>query len=109
MSISRKGSRTLSHGVHRYRWYVRHKPTYAQGAFSTSMKVAIERVGIDSGIVLLVDLRVSRPDNWIEPHQTALTPAIVRQIITLALGDGWDPEGTGPAYEYKYGLIKHTT
>lgn len=107
MSIPRTGARTVSQGEHRYRWYVRRKPTYSQGAFSAAMKVAIERIGVDHGTVLLVDLRVSRPDDWIDPHQTALTPAIVRKIIASALDAGWLPAGKGSAFEYKYGLIKH--
>jgi hypothetical protein len=72
------------------------------------MKVAIERIGADVGTVLLVDLRVSRPDNWIGPHQTALTPAIVGRIIASALDAGWSPAAKGSAFEYEYGLIKHT-
>src|SRR5690606_11271864 len=47
------------------------------GAFSAPMTLAIERIGDEPGTVLLVNLRVSRPDNWIGPHQTALTPAVV--------------------------------
>lgn len=106
MSIPRKGSRTLSHGEHHYRWHVRRKPTYVQGAFSTPMTVAIERVSDEPGTVLLVNLRVSRPDNWIGPHQTALKPATVREIITSALDAGWDPDAQGRAFEYEHGLIK---
>jgi hypothetical protein len=109
MSIPRKGSRTVSHGDHGYRWHVRRKPTYRQGVVEASMKVAIERVGANAGLVLRVDLRVSRPDNWIAAHQTALTPRVVRQIIASALNDGWNPEVSGSAFEYEYGLIKDST
>jgi hypothetical protein len=109
MSIPRKGSRTLSVDDRRYRWYVRHKPTYVQGAFEAPMRVAIERAEATPGSVLLVDLRVSRPDNWIGPHQTALTPAIVRRIITLALRDGWDPDGHGSAFQYEYPLVENAS
>jgi hypothetical protein len=71
------------------------------------MTVAIERLADEPGTVLLVSLSVSRPDNWIEPHQTALTPTVVREVITLALRAGWDPDAKGGAYEYEFGLIKH--
>lgn len=107
MSLPRKGSRAVSHDQHRYRWHVRRKPTYAQGAFSTPMTVAIERIGDEPGTVLLVNLRVSRPDNWLDPHQTALTPAVVRKIIASALEAGWNPDAQGGAFEYEHGLIKH--
>jgi hypothetical protein len=70
------------------------------------MTVAIERVGVGPSRTLLVYLGVSRPDNWIDPHQTALTPALVRSIITGALSEGWDPDGRGHAFEYEYALVK---
>jgi hypothetical protein len=104
MSIPRKGSRLLTVGEHRYRWYVRSKPTYSQGVSASPMRVAIERADVVPGRVLLVRLSVSRPDNWIEPHQTALMPALVREIITSALRDGWDPTVEGSAFEYAYAI-----
>jgi len=106
MSLPRKGSRSVSHGGHRYRWLVRRQPTYSQGAFSAPMTVAVERIADEPGVVLVVNLRVSRPDNWIQPHQTALTPAIVRKIIQAALDAGWKPEAEGGAYEYEHSLIR---
>lgn len=53
----------------------------------------------------MVHLRVSRPDNWLGPHQTALKPATVRAIIA-APGAGWNPDVPGGAYDYEYGLIR---
>jgi hypothetical protein len=105
MSLPRKGSRTVTHGEHRYRWRVRRKPTYSQGAFSTPMTVAIERVADEPGTVLLVNLGVSRPDNWLRPHQTALKPATVRQIIAAALEGGWKPDAAGGPHDFKWQLI----
>jgi hypothetical protein len=70
------------------------------------MTVAIERIADSPGTVLLVNLRVSRPDNWLAPHQTALTPAVVRTIIDGALRAGWSPAAAGRAYTYQYGLIQ---
>ena len=107
MSLPRAGSRTVQVGEHRYRWYVRHKPTTAQAAPNRAMTVAIERVAAEPGRVLLVDLGVSRPDNSIEPHQTALSPALVRRIISEALRDGWDPIARGSAFRSRFQLIKH--
>ncbi|MBX3184635.1 MAG: hypothetical protein KF915_18545 [Polyangiaceae bacterium] len=105
MSIPRKGSRTLTHAGHHYRWYVRRKPTYTQGAFKAPMTVAIERVADAPGTILLVDLIVSRPDNWLTPHQTALKPATIRAIIQAALEGDWDPETQGNAHPFEYSLI----
>jgi hypothetical protein len=105
MSLPRKGSRTITQGDHRYRWYVRRKPTYEQGTLSAPMTVAIERVADEPGTVLLVNLHVSRPDNWILPHQTALKPATVREIIAAALDAGWNPDAHGGAHRYEHGLI----
>ena len=70
------------------------------------MTVAIERQTNQPGTVLLVNLKVSRPDNWIRPHQTALKPAMVKEIIASALAAGWVPEDQGSSYEYEYSLIE---
>lgn len=106
MAIPTKGSRPITHGGHRYRWYVRKNPTYSQAAFATRMTVAIERVGAEPGTVLVVNLRVSRPDNWLKPHQTALKPAMVCTIIDAALEAGWKPELNGSAFNFEFALIK---
>jgi len=70
------------------------------------MTVAIERITDEPGTVLLVDLGVSRPDNLLAPHQTALTPAVVRTIIDGALRAGWSPAAKSGAYPYEYRLIR---
>jgi hypothetical protein len=73
------------------------------------MTVAIERVHGDAsvqGSVLVADLRVSRPDNRIAAHQTALTPATVRAILTATLARGWDPDSNGSALTLTHGLIR---
>ncbi len=53
--------------------------------------------------VLVVDLSVSRPDNWIRPHQTAVTPTLVREIVEQALAEGWEPDDPGP-FPFQYAL-----
>lgn len=68
------------------------------------MTVAIERISDEPGTVLLVNLGVSRPDNWMRPHQTALTPAVVREVIASALDAGWNPDAQGSAFEYARAL-----
>lgn len=69
------------------------------------MTVAIQRIADAPGAILVVDLGVSRPDNWLSPHQTALKPAEVRRIISAAVEGGWDPESPSGAFELKWQLI----
>jgi hypothetical protein len=105
MTIPRKGSRIVQVGEHEYVWRIRKKPTYAQGAFQAPMRVAIQRSSVASGGVLNVNLLVSRPDNWISPHQTAVTPAVIRDIVARAIAKGWNPETSEP-FALEYGLIR---
>ena len=101
-----KGSRAIRVGDHDYRWRVRKTPTYAQALEWSPMRVSIQSCMEGARSVLIVNLRVSRPDNWIGPHQTGLTPDVVRHIIERALAAGWDPLGTSSPFEFEYGLIK---
>src|SRR5688572_6033370 len=63
--IPSKGSRFIEVDGVAYRWRIRKKSTYVQAAFEASMHVAIQACADDAKSVLVVDLRVSRPDNWI--------------------------------------------
>src|SRR5688572_32058536 len=91
MALARKGHRTITVDDVKYEWAIRKKPTYSQGAFQTQMTIAIQRAGTGDRRVLIVNARISRPDNWIEPPQTSVTPVMVRSMITAALADGWQP------------------
>jgi hypothetical protein len=51
-----------------------------------------------------VDFGVSRPDNWIAPHQTSVTPKVVREVIAAAIAAGWQPEVAG-TFELGHRLI----
>jgi hypothetical protein len=106
MSLPKKGSRTLEVGERTYRWYVRKKPTDAQGMAQGSMTVGIELESDGPTRVLVADLRVTRPDNGIRPHQTALKPYVIRAIVAQALGEGWQPVGSGPPHQTIYQLIR---
>ena len=55
--------------------------------------------------MLVVNLGISRPDNWIAPHQSAVKPAMVRDMIGKALAAGWKPTGAGKPFEFDYPLI----
>lgn len=101
MTIPRKGSRRITVGGAGYRWRIRKKPTYGQGAFATPMRLAIQSADPGDKSILIVDLRISRPDNWIAPHQSAVTPEVVGTIIECARSAGWLPQSQQPfAFEY---------
>lgn len=106
MTLPKKGTRAVDVGGVTYRWHVRRKPTYAQAIEIGPMCVAIEQAGDGPRCVLVVALGVTRPDNWIDPHQTALKPAEVKVIISRALTAGWEPERAGPPFEFDHGLIR---
>ena len=105
MAIPRKGSRMVRVGNAVYRWRIRKRPTYIQGAFESSMSLAVELCTEGAASVLVVNLGVSRPDNGIGPHQTAVKPAMVRDMIGRALAEGWNPAGAGKPFELDYPLI----
>ena len=107
MTLPAKGSRTIEHEGRQYRWHVRRKPTYGQAALGAQMTVGIELCAENSPSILHVRLSIDRPDNCIAPHQTALKPAHVKSMIAEALAAGWNATAPGPAFEWKYSLIKH--
>lgn len=105
MSIPRKGSRRVRVGGTEYAWRIREKPTYAQGALRAPMRLAVQACTEGPGSVLIVDLGVSRPDNWVRPHQTSVTPAVVREMVRRALAAGWSPGKAGRPFSFRFGLI----
>ena len=104
MTIPSKGSRKIKFEDKEYAWYIRKKPSYEQALAHSNMCVAIQSRE-DAACVLLVDLGVSRPDSWLKPHQTALKPAVVRDIIATALRQGWQPSKAGGPFTLQYQLI----
>ncbi|MGC4117768.1 MAG: hypothetical protein QM765_25075 [Myxococcales bacterium] len=105
MTLPSKGSRRVRVGAAEYRWRIRKRPTYHQGAFEGPMVLAVQSCAEGAHSVLVVNLRVSRPDNWLSPHQTAVTPKVVREIVTAAHVAGWDPLGRRP-FPFVFGLIR---
>lgn len=106
MTIPKKGLRRVHVGGAEYAWRIRKKPTYLQGASQASMTLAVEPCDSDARSVLVVSLGISRPDNWISPHQTSVTPAVVREVIEGALASGWEPNGKTEPFFYEHSLIK---
>lgn len=72
------------------------------------MVLAVQGRSAPKGRILLVNLGVSRPDNWIAPHQTGVVPAQVREMIREALAAGWNPDEQGSAFQLEHFVICHT-
>jgi hypothetical protein len=104
VTLASKGRRRVEHGGRGYYWLIRKRPTYWQGAVGSSMTMTVELADAAIKGALLVDFGISRPDNWLRPHQTSVTPKLVREVIAAALSAGWQPEVAG-AFEFRYPLI----
>jgi hypothetical protein len=100
MAIPRKGSRTVTIDGVRYRWRIRGKPTYCEGAFADPFSVAVERVEPPSRCVLLLKADFPRPDNWLGHLSRSVTPRIISASIKDALAHGWQPERDGSAFTH---------
>jgi hypothetical protein len=104
MTLPSKGRRRVEHGGLAYHWLIRKQPTYGQGACGSSMKMAVELANAAVKGTLLVDFGVYRPDNWLRPHQTSVTPGVVREVIAAALAAGWQPAVAG-TFRFSHPLI----
>jgi hypothetical protein len=107
MTLSKKGLRKLKHNGVAFGWIIRYKPTYSQAALHSQMTLAIQSLDTESPKTLHVTLNMDRPDNWITPHQTQITPKVIRDIIDTALKSGWQYDVGGKAHELKYAFAKH--
>ncbi|WP_404368781.1 hypothetical protein ACIHQR_05015 [Corallococcus coralloides] len=108
MTLPKKGTRRVLFGETHYDWRIRKTPTYAQGVNDSPMLLAVQASEEVPRSVLVVDLGISRPDNWMAPHQTGVTPGIVRDVIRRALAAGWSPLGAGPPFHFRYAVEKET-
>jgi hypothetical protein len=96
MAVRKTGSRRIVVDGIEYRWRVRQKPTYMQGAFACSFVVSIQKAEA-VGRALLATAG-ARPDNWIHVSSAAVTPARIAATIRAALVAGWNPEASGSAF-----------
>jgi hypothetical protein len=103
VTLPRTGRRRVEHDGLGYYWLIRKRPTYRQG-IGSSFTMAVELADAPVKGALLVDFHISRPDNWLAPHQTSVTPKVVREVIAASLAAGWQPEVTG-TFEFRYPLI----
>lgn len=98
MAIPKKGSRTLTVAGVRYRWRIRRKPTYDEGAFAAHFSVAVERSDPPSLCVLRLKTNFPRPDNWLCEPGASVTPKMIAASIRDALAHGWQPAQAGSAF-----------
>ena len=107
MALSQKGLRKLKHDGIVFGWIIRSKPTYSQGAFVSPMTLAVQSMDTELPKILHMTLNIGRPDNWIAPHQTQITPKIIKDIIDVAIINGWQYDAGGKAYELEYTIEKY--
>jgi len=98
MSIPKKGSRILVIDGKRYRWRVRHRPTYMQALAQNNMMLAVESADTANGAVLLMDLGSPHASNWLALPGASVTPAMVSQMIQRAITSGWNPDRAGDQF-----------
>ena len=93
MAIPKKGSRKITVDDVVYRWRIRSKPTYSQGAFGANVTAAVELYE-DAFSTLHITFPWVRCDNWIGHPKTPVTPRHVSDSILSALSEGWDASST---------------
>jgi hypothetical protein len=108
MALPRQGSRHLVCDETAYRWRVRKMTPNNPSRGWRPMQLVVESTDAVCAGTLLVDLGIIRPDTWITPHQTALKPSLVREIINAARKAGWDPNESG-LFVFRYPLVAHRT
>ncbi|TDF35664.1 hypothetical protein EYS14_19865 [Alteromonadaceae bacterium M269] len=99
MTIPAKGSRKILVNENEYRWLIRKKPTYSQGAFASPMIIVIES-NIAPSCVLKVILSAPRKDNWLGEPSMQVTPKDIKGFIEKAMSEGWEPHKNGGVFEY---------
>ena len=98
MAAPKKGSRTITVDGTKYRWRVRHKPTYSQALGWGRLSFSVETES-GSGCLLLVACSGPRPDAWTPADgAVSLTPSKVAAFIRRALAGGWAPEKRGKPF-----------
>ncbi|MBC3830072.1 hypothetical protein H8K33_00960 [Undibacterium amnicola] len=99
MTIPTKGARRIVVNAIEYRWTVRSKPTYCQGAFGNDMTAAVE-LATEPGQVLCITFPWMRCDSWIGNPEIPVTPKDIEACIKGALQRGWLPQKLGSAFKY---------
>lgn len=97
MALPKKGSRRIVVDGDTYRWRVRPKPSYSQGAGWTPLTFAVEDAAAP-GTTLVVRTDRAHPENWFGLRTTAIRPADVAQAIRTARLRGWSPQSNGSPF-----------
>jgi hypothetical protein len=97
MTLARKGTRSIVVDGTGYRWKVRNRPTYNQGAGFASLSYAVESADQPRSL-LVVTVPWAHPSNWMGLESAAVRPAMVAAAIREARTSGWRPEVPGPAF-----------
>ncbi|PWU18584.1 MAG: hypothetical protein C5B50_08690 [Verrucomicrobia bacterium] len=104
MALPKKGTRRIRVDGREYRWAIRKKPTYCQGALASPMTFAAECVQAPQ-TMLLVTTTVPRPDNWLQKPSVCVKPAQVAEAIRQAHRAGWQPGVPGSAFVLKFDIL----
>jgi hypothetical protein len=94
MAIRKTGSRRIIVDGVAYLWRVRPRPTYSQANAWGPLSVCVQ-LAKNPGSVLVVNLTVPRPDNWLHSTSTRVTPGKMESLIRSGLAAGWHPERAG--------------
>jgi len=102
MSLTKKGSRTITVGNETFLWQIRKKPTYSGSLGWSDLTVAIQLKDTNNS-VLIATCGGPRPDSYIkESKEVVITPKNIEEIIKNAISSGWSYNNKGRAFEYVY-------
>lgn len=93
MALAKRGSRPIHVDGEQYYWYVRHKPTYTQWHFESTLSVAVEFAMPNSSILLVYLPQFHPGHNETHESNPAVLPSDVAQYIREARSAGWTPTG----------------
>lgn len=97
MAILKKGSRPIVVDGCKFRWRVRHRPTYCQGLCWSNLVLAVEAADAVSS-TLVVDLPQLHACNWLKQPAEPVLPAQVADYIRQAIVAGWQPTKPGKPF-----------
>lgn len=97
MTLPRKGSRRIAVDGVCYRWRIRQRPTYGQGAFGHSLNLAVE-LADGPQCTLVVELAQAHPCNWLGDPSIPVKPSQVADHVRDALRAGWEPAKRGGTF-----------
>ena len=101
MAIPKKGSRIIVVNEMKFRWIIRHKPTYEQAAFGRNMSAAVELYEAPAS-TLLITFPWARQDNLLGQRSESITPRDISFCIVQAITKGWDPTQQGPVFDFAF-------